>query len=181
MKRKAPIAVLLALAIAPAGAAAQGAPPESADVLGGAGKRGKATIWRGTCKYGFFSPQGVLQVGVLAPSVSGANTRRGTRRERTYVRFRVWVTNAFNGATVTTSGWSDFVRVRQSGRRSWPAPTVFTMRWEGNYGTDIRVEWWNSKRRIGWRAYRTRTFGYWDQYSRGPFGPLSSCYKPTQY
>jgi hypothetical protein len=172
--------VLLALAIAPAGAAAQGGGGPS-DVLGGAGKRGKATIWQGTCKYSFFSPQGVLQVGAPAPHVSGANTRRGTRRERTYVRFRVWVTNAFNGATLTSSGWSEFLRVRQSGTRTWPSPTVFTMVWEGNYGTDIRIEWWNSKRRIGWRAYRTQSFQYWDQYNRGPFGPLSSCYKPTQY
>ena len=32
---------------------------------------------------------------------------------------------------------------------------------------------------IGWRAYRTRSFRFFDQYNRGPFGPISSCYKYT--
>ena len=113
-------ALLLALLVAPA-AVAQ-------DVLGGAGKRGAATVWQGTCKYGVFGPRGVLQVGVPAPSVRGANTRRRTRRERTRVRYRVYVTDASaNHATLTVSSWSAFIRVRQSSTRTWAGPTVFDM------------------------------------------------------
>jgi hypothetical protein len=55
------------------------------------------------------------------------------------------------------------------------------MDWRGNYGVDIRVEWWNSKRMVGWRTYRLSAFQYFDQYNVGPFGPLSSCYKYHDY
>jgi len=167
------VAVLLALAL-PASALAQGGG-------GVTNKRGKATIWQGKCKYGVFGPRGVLQVGVPAPRVSGANTRRRTRRERTYVRYRVYVTNAFSGATLATSSWSAFIRVRQSGTGTWSGPTTFDMEWRGNYGADIRIEWWNSKRMVGWGAYRTAAFQFYDQYNVGPFGPISSCYKYTNY
>jgi hypothetical protein len=165
--------VLLVLAVAPAAWAQE--------VIGAGGKQGAATTSQGTCKYRVFGPRGVLQVGVPAPAVSGANTRRGTRRERTYVRYRVDVTDAWNFSALATSSWSDYIRVRQSQTSSWSGPTSFDMEWRGNYGADIRIEWWNSKRRIGWRAYRTGAFGFYDQYNVGPFGPISSCYKYTAY
>ena len=88
---------------------------------------------------------------------------------------------AFSFATLATSSWSDYIRVRQSQMRSWPGTTVFDMDWRGNYGADIRIEWSNSKRVVGWRAYRTKAFGFFDQYNAGPFGPISSCYKYTAY
>ena len=174
MKGLTSVAVLLALAAAP---------PASADhVIGTGGKRGVATTWQGTCKYRMFPSRGVLQVGVPAPDVSGANTRRGTRSERTYVRYRVYLTDAFSFATLATSSWSGYIRVRQSQMRSWSGPpTVFDMEWRGNYGADIRIEWSNSKRTVGWRAYRTQAFAFYDQYNAGPFGPISSCYKYTAY
>jgi hypothetical protein len=169
-KGKTTVAVLLALAAAP--------PALAQDVIGAVGKPGAATTWQGTCKYGVFGPRGVLQVGVPAPDVSGANTRRGTRRERTYVRYRVDATDALSDfATLAASAWSGYIRVRQSETRSWSGLTIFDMDWQGNYGADISIEWWNSKRRIGWRVYRTRAFGFYDQYNVGPYGPISSCYK----
>jgi hypothetical protein len=172
MKGMTSVAVLLALAAAP--------PALAQDVIGAAGKNGAATTWQGTCNYRIFGPRGVLQVGVPAPDVSGANTRRGTRRERTFVRYRVFATDAFsNFATLVASSWSGYIRVRQSETRSWSSPTSFDMEWRGNYGADIRIEWWNSRRMIGWRAYRTTAFAFYDQYNVGPYGPLSSCYKYT--
>ena len=171
-------AVLLALVIT-AEAPAQGA---EGVVIGEAGKRGTSTVAQGTCKYGVFGPRGVLQVGAFAPVVGGANTRRRTRRERTYVRYRVHVTDAFRDfATLAVSDWSGWIRVRQSATGSWSGPTIFDMDWRGNYGADVRIEWWSATRMLGWRAHRLTAFGFFDQYDVGPFGPISSCYKYTAY
>lgn len=169
------LAVMAALALAAAPTAlAQGGG-------GGSNKRGGATVWRGYCKYGVFGPRGVLRVGTPAPTVSGANTRRGTRREVTRVRYRVFVTNAYSGAALVTSSWSGFLRVRQSSRRTWSGSTLFDMVWQGNYGSVVQIEWWNASRRVGWGNYRTGSFNFFDQYNRGPYGPISSCYKYTSY
>jgi hypothetical protein len=117
---------------------------------------------------------------VPSPAVSGANTRRRTRSELTWVRFRVSVTDTFQGyATLQTSGWSAWRRVRQSGSAGWPAPTFFNMQWRGNDGADVEVEWWNARRMVGWSTHRLTAFGFYNQYNVGPVGPIGSCYKPT--
>jgi len=162
------MAVLFALA----------APQASAYRLSSGGKTGGSTDYRGSCKYGVFGPRGVLTVGVESPTVSGANTKRGTRREITSVRFRVEVTDAFRDhATLTSSGWSSRIRVRQNRSRTWSGLTFQQMDWRGSYGADILVEWWNSTRRVGWRWHRNNSFNYYDHYGRGPYGPFSSCYR----
>ncbi len=162
--------------------AAAGAQPAFAHLVsGGAGYRGASQIGQATCKHGIFGPRGVLQVIVPPPVVTGANTRARTRSERTWVRYRVWLTDAWaNFATLGTSSWSSYVRVRQSGTATWTGPTVFDMDWRGNYGADVRIEWWNAKRRIGWRSYRLTEFGYINQYNVGPTGPIGTCYKPNE-
>ncbi len=173
MKLTGTIVALLTLAVAAPAARAS-------SVIGSGGKLGASLVGQGTCKYGVFGPNGVLTVGVPSPAVSGADTRRRTRRERTWVRFRVSVTDAFQGsAPIQTSGWSAWRHVRQSGSAGWPAPTFFDLDWRGNYGADLEVEWWSSKRMVGWRTHRLTTFGFYDQYDAGPFGPIASCYKPT--
>jgi hypothetical protein len=98
-----------------------------------------------------FVRTGLLVVGVPAPTVSGANTRRRTRREKTYVRYRVNATDAFNDfAILATSSWSDYIRLRQSQTGSWTGePTTFELDWRGHYAADIRIEWRNSKRMVG--------------------------------
>lgn len=150
-------------------------------VSGGAGHRGASQVPQAICKHGIFGPRGVLQVIVLPPTVGGADVRARTRNERTYVRYRVWLTDPWRDfSTIQTSGWSGYVRVRQSGRATWNGPTVFDMDWRGNYGADVRIEWWTSKRRIGWRSYRLTEFGYVNQYGVGPAGPIGSCYKPNE-
>jgi hypothetical protein len=167
-------AVVLTIALAAA------APASAHVVLGGSGLRGASIVGQGTCKYGVFGPRGVLQVGIPSPAVSGANTRRGTRRERSYVRYRVFLTDASNNfATLQTSGWSGWLRLRQSTASGWSTPTFFDMDWRGNYGADVRIEWWSSRRMIGWRAHRLTSFGFYNQYDVGPMGPLASCFKYT--
>jgi hypothetical protein len=163
-------AVLLVLAAAP---------PASADhVVGTSGKTGVATTYQGSCRYLMFPSRGILRVGVPAPSVSGANTRRRTRRESTYVRYRVHLTEAYSRGLLATSSWSDFTRIRQSQMRSWSGPeTILDGEWSSIYGADVHIEWWNSKRRVGWRTYRTQAFQFFDQYNTGPFGPITHCYK----
>lgn len=177
MRRLLPIVAIAAGLAAAPGAHAQGGQLE---VLGAKGKRGSATVYQGRCKYGVFGPRGVLQVGEYPPLVSGANTRRRTRRERTRVRYRVKITNALNGYTpIATSSWSSFIRVRQNQRKTWNGFTGWDMDWQGGYGLDVRIEWWNSRRRIGWRTYRLNAFQFYDQYNRGPYGPITYCYKYT--
>jgi hypothetical protein len=182
-RRRMGVPLLLALVALVVLAAPPSASAEQVTIIGGAGKRGTATLWQGTCKYRIFVRTGLLVVGVPTPTVTGANTRRRTRRERTFVRYRVDATDAFNDfSRLVTSSWSDYIQVRQSETGTWTGePTTFDMDWRGNYGADIRVEWWNSKRMIGWRVYRLSAFQFFDQYNVGPFGPISSCYKYTVY
>ena len=68
------VAGLLALAAAPQASAFQ---------LNAEGKRGSSAVPTGSCTYGVFGPRGILTVGLAPPTVSGANTNRQTRRERT--------------------------------------------------------------------------------------------------
>ncbi len=56
------------------------APQASAYELNAKGKTGFSAVFRGSCKYGVFGPRGILTVGVTPPTVSGANTKRRTRR-----------------------------------------------------------------------------------------------------
>jgi hypothetical protein len=166
MKLTGGVAALLALAVAPQASAYQ---------LNAGGKTGRSVAEKGTCKYGVFGPRGVLTVGVTSPAVTGANTRRRTRRERTYVRYRVDVTNASaNYETLFSSGWSKWLRLRQSDAASMP-PAFFDMQWQGHYGADVLIEWWNSRRRIGFRWHRLEEFLYVDHYNRGPWGPFTYC------
>jgi hypothetical protein len=153
------------------------APQASAYELTAVGKTGWSAAEKGTCKYGVFGPRGVLKVGVSAPVVTGANTRRRTRRERTIVRYRVDVTNASaNNETVWSSGWSASFYVRQSEWLSLP-PAFFDMNWQGYYGADVLIEWWTSRRKVGYRWHRLEEFLYTDNYNRGPWGPFPSCYR----
>jgi hypothetical protein len=160
------VAALLALAVAS---------QASAYTLNAAGKTGRSAAKNGTCKYGVYGTQGILTVGISSPTLTGANTRRRTRRERTRVRYRVDVTNASaNYETVLSSGWSGWFYVRQSRWASLP-PSFFDMDWRGYYGADVLIEWWNSRRRVGFRWHRLEKFLYVDHYNRGPWGPFPNC------
>ena len=165
--------VLLAVVTA-AVLALAAAPQASAYVLTSVGKTGRSSATSGTCKYGVFGPRGVLTVGVDQPTVTGANTRRRTRSERTWVRYRVDVTNAYSFDTIMPSGWSGWFSVRQN-RWAYLPGSAFDMDWQGYYGADVLIEWWNSTRRLGYRWHRLETFGYDDHYNRGPWGPFSNC------
>ena len=158
-------AILLALAVAS---------QADASVLASVGKMGRSWSASGTCKYGVFGPRAVLTVGVDQPAVTGANTRRRTRRETTWVRYLVDVTDASNYATVLRSGWSGWFAVRQTQVRYLP-PSAFEMDWRGYYGADVLIEWWTRYRRVGYRWHRLESFGYIDNYNRGRWGPFPNC------
>ena len=169
---------MMLTAVAALGVAAD-APAQSV-VVGEAGVRGASVVGQGTCGYRIFGPRGVLQVGIGQPAVGGANTRPRRAGERTYVRYRVFVTDAWNGyATVTSSGWSGWLTLTDGTGGTWSSPTVFDMDWRGNYGADVRIEWWNARRMVGWRAQRVTAFGYYDQFNTGPYGPMGSCAKAS--
>jgi len=154
-------------------------PDTSASVLNSKGRTGGSTVYRGSCAHRIFGPRGILRVAVPTPTVSGANTKRRTRREKTYVRFRVEVVDALsNYETLSSSDWSEWIRVAQNRERTWPGSTSFDMDWRGGYDVDVLIEWHNAKRRVGWRWQRTSAFDYYDSYNRGPYGPFSYCYKP---
>jgi hypothetical protein len=167
VKRAGVIAALLALLAA--------TPQTSAYPLGAGGKTGKSGAELGTCKYGVFGTRGILTVGIGSPLVTGANTRRGTSREQTWVRYRVDVTNAGGSyETLLASTYSSFFPVRQNQQTSLPVSS-FNMDWQAYYGADVLIEWWNSRRRIGYRWHRLEQFFYVDHYNRGPWGPFPNC------
>ncbi len=180
-------ALLLAAALA-ASAGAQGSPGGGSpgggaqgDILGQGGKRGASAIPRGACKYGNNGLNGFLRTSAVPPAVSGANVRRRAG-DVTRARYRAYLVDASQGhATLEVSGWSGWLRVREGRGSTWQGETAFSGGWRGNYRMDVRIEWWRSGRLVGWRAYRITTYNYFDQYNRGPNGPLSSCYKPQGY
>ena len=152
------------------------AAPASAYRLNDGGRTGRSVAEEGTCKYGVFGTNGILTVTVAQPAVTGADTRARTRSERTRVRYRIEVTDAgSNFYTILSSGWSAWTWVRQSTAVSLPLLPSFDMQWQGYYGADVLIEWWNSKRRVGFRWHRLERFLYVDHYNRGPWGPFPNC------
>ena len=146
-------------------------------VLSGAGARGSSYIPEGRCKYGNTGLRGFLDTSVGPPTVSGVNRRRRRRHERSWARYRVELVDVAAGhATLTTSAWSSWLSVREDVTRTWAGNTGFTADWRGNYRLDVLIEWWTSKRRIGWRWHRLLRYGFIDQYNTGPYGPISSCH-----
>lgn len=144
-------------------------------VIGEAGSRGYSAVSTNTCAYRVVVARGILRIGVRGPTVSGANPRPRRRNERTYVRFKIYVTDRAAGdATLIESGWSDWLTLREWETAAW-GPTYYDMDWRGNYGVDVRIEWWNARRLLGWRAQRVTAFHYFDQYGVGPIGPLAWC------
>ncbi len=179
-RHRPPAPALLAALAALACLALASAAHASSVVTGGAGKRGASLASGGTCAYRIFGTRGVLQLGVTQPIVSGPDRRRRRARERSFARYRVYVTDVANGyATVATSEWSDWLTVREGDGSWWSSPTIFELDWRGNYGADVLVEWWTSRRMIGWRTHRVTAFQYFDQFDTGPYGPMSSCAKAS--
>jgi hypothetical protein len=128
------------------------------------------------CKYNRTTLRGWLGIETIGPVVTGSNLRRG-RIDRTWARYAVYLTDANNGyRTLATSGWSGWLRTKQGQARYWNlSGHAFTGDWRGNYGLDVRVEWYKGGRRVGVKAIRTTNFHYFSQYNTGPYGPLSSC------
>jgi hypothetical protein len=162
-------AVVLVASLAPASA--------HGGIVGQGGKRGKSTIYRGDCKYGNNGLRGFLTTSAPSPSVTGANLRR-RRKDYTYVRFAVWLRDASGGGVLQASSWSSWIRVSdRSGLRTWRGGTEFPPHdWRGNYRLEIGIEWWTSRRRVGWRNAVLTSYNFYDQYNVGPFGPLASCH-----
>lgn len=149
-------------------------PHADASVLGAGGKRGKAAFYQGSCKYSNTGLRGFLTTTVRAPRVRGANIRRG--RDRTSVRHRVYWVNVSSGhQTLAVSGWSSWLRATDSQAVTWNGVSAWDADWRGNYRADIRIEWWKNGRLIGWRADRTDSYRFYNEYNRGPIGPISSC------
>jgi hypothetical protein len=146
-------------------------------VLTGAGARGSSYLPEGRCKYGNTGLRGILDTGVAPPVVGGANVRARRRNERTWVRYRVELVDVNAGhATLITSNWSGWLRVSERATRTWTGFSAFAADWRGNYRLDVLIEWWTSKRRIGWRWHRLERYAFFDQYNTGPYGPISSCH-----
>jgi hypothetical protein len=148
--------------------------PAHAYVLDAAGKRGGSTTSGANCQYRNTGLRGYLTLTGYAPTVRGANLRRG-RRDLTYVRYKVFWMNAYNGDILARSGWSSWRLASDRRRYTWGGSSSWSLDWRGNYYLDIFVEWWKRGRRIGWRDHRTGSYYFYDQYNRGPYGPYSSC------
>ena len=148
--------------------------PAHAYVLASAGKRGASRSSAARCEYRNTGLRGYLTLTAFPPVVRGANLRRG-RRDLTWVRYKAYWVDGYTGNTLVSSGWSSWRLASDRRRTTWGGSTYWSADWRGNYLLDIRVEWWKRSRRIGWRAHRTGTYYYYDQYDRGPYGPFSSC------
>lgn len=154
--------------------------PAEAAVYAGGGKRGRVSLPTARCDYRVFVRSGVLQVTSAAPTVKGPNIRAG-RIDRRWARYRLFLMNNA-GRVIQTSTYSAWLRVRDDRWKTWSGSTMFSAAWDGApYWIDVRVEWWNSKRQIGWEAHRIYRYLYTDEYNAGPYGPFSSCYRVQAY
>jgi hypothetical protein len=150
--------------------------PAQAGVIGGQGWRGASSVFDGRCKYGNTGLRGFLEIAIPPPSVTGANVRRRQRGERSLARYAVWLLDANTGTTLLVSNWSAWIRVREGTTGTWTGNTAFTADWRGNYRLELRIEWWRSNRRIGWRAHSVDRYQFFDQYNTGPYGPIGTCH-----
>jgi hypothetical protein len=162
-------------AVTAAGVALSVVAPVQAEVTGGEGWRGASYVPQGSCKYSNNTLRGWLTTSVPPPSVTGANTRRRKRNERTRVRYAVWLVDAYTGATYAVSNWSASLLVRERSWRGWSSGTSFDADWRNNYRLELRIEWWRSGRRIGWRSHRVTAYKFYDHYNTGPYGPIAWC------
>jgi hypothetical protein len=140
-------------------------------------RRGRVRLRIGTCKYGVQGPVGFLQTVIWPPKVASPNLRPGVV-DGTWARYRAVLVDANTGARLARSGWSGWLWTVDNRLRTWTGTTVFPKwDWKGNYVVKVKVEWWNSQRKLG-QAWRTlRRYGYLNEYNVGPFGPMSSCFK----
>ena len=144
-----------------------------------ANRPGSSRVRMGTCKYDVRGPVGSLRTVVYPPSVKAPNLRAGVV-DNGWARYYAVLVNANTGAAIQTTGWSDWLRTSDARYRTWSGVTTFgRFDWRGNYRVMVKIEWWSQTRRLGqrWRTYTQ--WGYIDQFNVGPYGPFSSCYKPT--
>ena len=83
--------------------------------------------------------------------------------------------SANTGATITSSGYSAWVRATDVTPATWNGGTTFSLNGDGNYRIETRVEWWNSSAQTAWIADRTTRYRLIDSYQRdrGVFGSCS--------
>jgi hypothetical protein len=166
-----------ALAVVVVGWLLSGAVPAQAEtVLASGGEPGRSA-WGAAvnCRYNRTNVNAWLSITALPPAVTGANLRRG-RRDVTSVRYRMYLVDAQHGyTTAARSGWSAWLRARDTKAATWSGVTSFTAPWNGVYALDVRVEWWKGARLRGVRALRSHRFNFFTQYNVGPTGPYSFC------
>lgn len=139
-------------------------------LLGQRGQRGPTVIYAATCKYGSAPFPGYLRVYTKPPRVQGIRRRPGAE----WVRYRAWLVGP-SGSTVAVSNWSGWLRARDGRWATWGGLTSFTANWRGNYRIDLRIEWWNQRRLLGWRADRITRYYYIDEWNTRWGGPFTSC------
>ena len=124
----------------------------------------KQTTWR------------TLVVSAEPPAVTGVDLLGGAK-DYTWVRYKAYLVNAYNGATVEQTGWSGWLQAADNQVATWSGISTLSGDLRGNYVMDYRIEWWNSTRQLGWEAHRVGKYNFYNDYNVGPFGPFSSCYK----
>lgn len=139
---------------------------------------GRASTTTGSCKYMRTNVNGWMRTATSPPVVTGANPTYGAGNDWSWVRYRAFLVRLDTGATVTSTGWSGWLSVRDDQSATWSGTTLLDgTDWRGNYVVDYRIEWWNSTRILGWQAHRLTPYVYYDGISSGSYGPISSCYK----
>ncbi len=152
-------------------------PAQTAGVSVDSNRPGRMGVRMGTCKYGVQGPVGFLQAVIWPPNVAAPNLRRGVV-DATWARYRAVLVDANSGTPLWRTRWSGWLRAVDNEFRTWTGKTVLAKwDWRGNYVVRVKVEWWNSTRKLGQKWWALHRYGYLNEYNVGPFGPMTTCFK----
>jgi hypothetical protein len=113
-----------------------------------------------------------LRLSTAAPAVYAPNQRAGGGNDWSWVRWRSFLVDR-NGNTIARNNYSEFEAAWDNAPASFASGQAFD-RVPAGSRIDIRIEWWNSTRQIGWVAYRVMSYVKYNG-QVGPLGQLDSC------
>jgi hypothetical protein len=152
-----------------------GAPSANASAYAHEGVIGLYSTDAVACKWRIHGVSSTLVMTAQPPRVWAADTASGSGNDASWVRYNAYVVDASTGTTLGEGTYSGWVVATDQTPATWAGETTFVQPFNGNYYVDYRIEFWSAVALTGWVAERHGSYLYYDQYNRGPIGPLSSC------
>lgn len=127
-----------------------------ADVYAGRGWAGWNSVPNAPCQ----AVSGGVRLTAQPPYVKSPDFNIG-QVDSTWARYKVYLVDAYTGATISSSNWSGWLLTYDNRVTTWTGSAAFTTgsSW---YYLDYRIEWWIGNNFYGWQANRVTSYYYYD-------------------